>query len=149
MAKRILVPLAMHPQADAFVIAIGDLARGAGGTVRLLHVARPAQHVTDVDGRLVAYADQETLRLDAEAHDYLDTIALMLDGIPVERGVRFGDPADEILAEVADFGADLVVLGVGRKRRFLMPGGVAEEVFRRVEVPVALLRALRPEAGGR
>ena len=149
MAKRILVPLSQIAPADSFVTAVADLARGAGATVRLLHVAPPAEPVIDADGRTIAYADQEALRLDAEARDYLETIAALLDGIPVERAVRFGDAAREILAEAVEFDADLIALGVGRRRRCLMLGGVAEQVFRRADVPVALLRAGRRESGGR
>jgi nucleotide-binding universal stress UspA family protein len=122
MAKRMLVPLSQIAPADSFVAAVGDLARGAGATVRLLHVAPPGQHVTDIDGRLIAYADQEALRLESEGRDYLETIAALLDGIPVETTVRFGDPAREILAEADEFGADLIAMGVGRRRRFLLRG---------------------------
>jgi len=147
MAKRILVPVSMNAPADSFVTAVGDLARGAGATVRLLHVAPTPEHVTDAGGRLIAYADQETLRLDAEARDYLETIAVMLDGVPVECAVRFGDPAREIVTEAAEFGADLVAVGVDRRRRFLLLGGVAEQLFRRADTPVALFRAGRHESG--
>jgi nucleotide-binding universal stress UspA family protein len=148
MAKRILVPLSQIEPADSFVIAVGDLARGAGATVRLLHVAEPTTNVVDADGRVVAYADQETRRVEAEARDFLETIALRLDDVPVELAVAWGDPARAILAEAAEFGADLIALGVGGRRRFMLLGGVAEQVFRRADVPVALLRAGRHESGG-
>jgi nucleotide-binding universal stress UspA family protein len=138
----------MHAPADSFVTAIGDLARGAGATVRLLHVAPTPEHVTDVNGRLVAYADQETLRLDAEARDYMETMAVMLDGIPVEYAVRFGDPVREILAEADHFGADLIALGVTRRRR-LLPGRIAGSLLRRAAAPVALFRAGRHEYDSR
>jgi nucleotide-binding universal stress UspA family protein len=148
MAKRILVPLSQVEPADSFVAALGDLARGAGATVRLLHVSETAANLVDIDGRVIAYADQETRRLEAEARDYLETIAIQLDGVPVELAVRYGDPAREILAEAGEFGADLIALGVGSRRRFSMLGGVADQVFRRADVPVALLRAGRHERGG-
>ena len=149
MAKRILVPLSMHAPADSFVSAVGDLARGAGATVRLVHVAPVPEHVTDANGRLIAYADQETLRFEAEARDYMETVAVMLDGIPVERAVRFGDPAREILAEADDFGADLIALGVGRHRRRFLPGRITGHVLRRAGMPVALFRAALHERDGR
>ena len=149
MAKRILVPLAQLEPADSFVGAVADLARGAGGTVRLLHVTRMPTNIVDADNRVVAYADQEAVRLEAEARDYLETIALALDGVPVEIAVRYGDPAREILAEAKEFAADLIALGVGSRRRFLLLGGIAEQIFRRADAPVALLRAARHEVGGR
>jgi nucleotide-binding universal stress UspA family protein len=145
MAKRILVPLSMHEPADSFVTAVGDLARGAGATVRLLHVAPTPEHVTDVNGRLVAYADQEAVRLDTEARDHLETIAIRFDGVPIECVVRFGDPAREIVVEAAQFGADLIALGVDRRRRVL-PSRVTGGVLRRTDTPVALFRAGRHES---
>jgi nucleotide-binding universal stress UspA family protein len=149
MAKRILVPLSQHEPAASFVTAIGDLARGAGATVRLLHVAPTPTSVMDDDGRVVAYADQETIRLDTEARDFLETVALALDGVAIELAVRFGDPAHEILAEADDVGADLIALGVGRRRRLALLGGIADHIVRRADVPVAVFRAARHETGGR
>lgn len=145
MAKRILVPISPRMPSDAFLTALGDLARGAGATVRLLHVAEPPTNVADLDGRIIAYADQERFRLKAEGHDLLEVVNLTLGAETVESTVRFGDPVTEILAEAADFGADLIVLGTGDRRRFPFRGGVAWEVLRRTEVPVALLRSSRRE----
>lgn len=147
MAKRILVPLSQREPAGSFVAAIADLAKGAGATVRLLHVADPQTNLVDADGRVLAYADQETRRVEDEARDYLEAIAIALDGVPVELAVRFGDIVQEILAEADDFGADLIVLGVGR-RRLRLRGGVAKRIFRGAEVPVALFRAGRHETDG-
>ena len=149
MAKRILVPLSQSEPAGSFVAAIGDLARGGGATVRLLHVAAPTTNVVDADGRLLAYADQENRRVEAEARDFLEVIAITLDGVPVELAVRFGDPVPEIVAEAGDFGADLIAVGVGRRRRLRLRGSVAEQILRRSDVPVALFRAGRHETGGR
>jgi hypothetical protein len=53
MAKRILIPISHTMPADSFVTAVRDLARGAGATVRLLHVAPPPDNVVDDSGRLV------------------------------------------------------------------------------------------------
>jgi nucleotide-binding universal stress UspA family protein len=94
MAKRILVPLRQIEPADSFLSAVGDLARGAGATVRLLHVARTPDNLVNDEGRVVAYADQEMSRIDAEARDWLETIAVAFDGTPVESAVRFGEPVE-------------------------------------------------------
>jgi nucleotide-binding universal stress UspA family protein len=147
MAKRILVPLRQIEPADSFLSAVGDLARGAGATVRLLHVARMPDNLVSDEGRVVAYADQEMSRIDAEARDWLETIAVAFDGTPVESAVRFGEPVEEILAEAHAFGAELIALPVGRRPRFLVVGGVGEQVYRRAEIPVALFGAGRHEAG--
>ena len=149
MAKRILVPLSQVEPARSFLDAVAALARGAGATVRLLHVAAPTTNLVDLEGRVLAYADQETRRVEAEARDYLETIALALDGVPVEPAVRFGDVAQEIFSEADDFGADLIVLAIrSRRRRLQLRGGIAAQILRRSDIPVALLRAGRHEAGG-
>ena len=149
MAKRILVPLSPNEPDQAAVAAVADLARGAGATVRLLHVAAPTTNIVDVEGRVLAYADQETQRVQDEARDYLETIALALEGVPVELTVRFGDVADEILAEAKEFGADLIVLGICRRRRLKLRGGVAAQILRRSDAPVVLFRAGRYASGGK
>jgi nucleotide-binding universal stress UspA family protein len=140
--KRILVPLDFRTEPDAVARVVADAARGAGATVRLLHVAVPPDAVVDADGRTIAYADQETERLEAEALDYLRTIEIDLDGVPIECVVRFGDPAEEILREAEDFGADLIALTVprGTPVRCLGVGGTAARVWRRADAAVMLLR---------
>src|SRR6266581_1165179 len=112
--KRILVPLDLKTEPDAIARVVADAARGAGATVRLLHVVPVPDAVMDVEGRVLSYADQEAARLEADALDYLRFIGILLDGIPVESVVRFGDPAEEILAEADAFGADLIALTTAR-----------------------------------
>ena len=94
------------------------------------------------EGRVVAYADQEMARLEAEGLDYLRTVEMQFDGAAIECVVRFGDPVAAILREAEAFGADLIAVttagrsGMGRA----LLGSVAEQVFRRAETPVMLLR---------
>jgi nucleotide-binding universal stress UspA family protein len=148
MAKRILVPLDQSVAAEMVVPLVADAARGGGGTVRLLHVAPlPGPRVT-TDGRVLAYADQEMKRLEAEGLDYLHTVEVYFDGAPVESVVRFGDPVVGILGEAEAFGADLIaVTTVGRSglRRVAL-GSVAEQVFRKADVAVMLYHASRDVA---
>jgi len=139
MAKRILVPLKPIQPSRSFMETLAGLARGAGATIRLLHVGPPHDSIVDRDGRLVAYADQETRRLEAEAHDFMQVVAIALDGVPFELAVRFGDPAREILDEADVFGADLIVLPVAPRRRLLGLDGVAGQVLRRATALVALV----------
>jgi len=60
MAKRILVPLDGTEETEAGLDLIADAARGGGATVRLLHVAPTPDNIYDLDGHVIAYADQET-----------------------------------------------------------------------------------------
>jgi nucleotide-binding universal stress UspA family protein len=140
MAKRILVPLDESPAAEAVLPLVADTARGAGATVRLLHVSPVPGPIVAKDGRVVAYADQEMARLEADGLDYLHTAEARLDGVPVDSVVRFGEPAEEILREAEAFGADLIAVttagrsGIGR----VALGSVAETVFRKAPVAVVL-----------
>jgi nucleotide-binding universal stress UspA family protein len=140
MAKRILVPLDQSPTAEAIVPLVADAARGAGATVRLLHVAPVPEALVAKDGRLVAYADQEMARLEAEGLDYLRALEARLGGVPTQCVVRYGEPAEEILREAEAFGADLIAVstaGRGGIRRVAF-GSVAEAVFRKAAVAVLL-----------
>jgi universal stress protein A len=145
--KRIVVPLDASPVAESVLPVVADLARAGGGSIRLLRVEPLPGNCVGSDGRVVAYADQEMARLEAEALDYLKTVAARLSGIPIESCVRFGDPLTEILKEADVFGADLIAVttagrsGVGRA----VLGSVAERVFRKAETPVLLYRPSRAD----
>ena len=141
MAKRILVAVDHTPPTELLDL-ISDAARGGGAAVRLLHVAPKPDNLIGDDGYVMAYADQEAVRLEAEGLDILRPIELHLGGVSVESVVRFGDPAVEILREAEAFDADLIAMptrgrtGVAR----LLFGSVAAEVARRASVAVALVR---------
>jgi nucleotide-binding universal stress UspA family protein len=142
MTKRILTPIDGREQSEAIVPVVAALARGAGSTVRLLKVFPVPEHVIGPYGRTIAYVDQEIARLTAEGLDQLAHVEAELDGIPVERIVRFGDPAEEIRLEAEAFNADLVTLATTRRSRLgsaLVPG-VAERLERDARVPTLVLR---------
>lgn len=142
MLKRILVPLDGTPTSDAVADLAAAIARGSGAEVRLMHVAPVPANVQNSHGRVIAYANQEMARVEAETHDYLRTIGVKFEGLPVAWAVRFGDPVREILTETEAFDADLIVLGTrcrSRVTQFVL-GSVAEEVCRRAQVPVTVLR---------
>lgn len=144
MAKRILAPLDHTSAVESVVPLVGDVARSAGATVRLLHVAPLPGNVATPEKRVVAYADQEMDRLEAEHSERLRVAAeTHLAGVPVECVVRFGETATEILSEIEAFGADLVAVGT-RTRSSLsraLLGSVAEELVRKAPVTVMLVRS--------
>jgi nucleotide-binding universal stress UspA family protein len=129
MAKRILVPLDRTPPPAELLDLVNDAARGGGA-----------------DGRVMAYANQESARLEAEAMARLRIVELHFGGVPTESVVRFGNTADEIVAEAEQFGADLIAMpargrsGVSR----LIFGTVAEQVARRAPMSVVLVRRSMP-----
>lgn len=143
MAKRMLVPLDRSRTAEIILPLVSAIARGEGATVRLLLVApMPGNRVSE-DGRVVAYADQEMTRLEAEGLDYLRALKMQFGPAGgVECAVRFGDPVAEILREAEEFGADLIAVttegrsAVGRT----VLGSVAEQVVRKADAPVVLMR---------
>lgn len=141
MAKRILTPIDGREQSEGIVPVVAALARGAGSTVRLLRVFPVPEHVMGAHGQTIAYVDQEMTRLTAAGLDELAHVEAQLDGIDVERVVRFGNPTDEIQLEAEAFGADLIALATtarGRLRAILTPG-VAERVVGRSAVPTLVL----------
>ncbi len=84
----------------------------------------------------------DALKTDLETRLRPDVETLERAGFPVRTLVRFGDPAEEIVAVAAGEGVDMVVIAThGRSglRRALM-GSVAETVLRRVAIPVMMVR---------
>jgi len=141
MAKRILAPLDAREASERVVPMVAAMAREMGSTVRLLRVFPVPERVVDESGRTVAYVDQEMERLTARGLDDLRAAEAMLDGVPVEAVVRFGEPADEILLEAEAFHADLIALATsprGRVQRLLAPG-VAQQVAESASVPTLVL----------
>jgi nucleotide-binding universal stress UspA family protein len=142
MTKRILTPIDGRLESEAIVPVVAALARGAGSTVRLLRVFPVPEHVVGPYGRTVAYVDQEMARLTAEGLDELAHIEAELDGVPVERVVRFGEPAEEIRLEAEAYSADLVTLATARRSRLgkALAPGVAERLEADSKVPTLVLR---------
>ena len=141
MTKRILVPLGPRDDAESLIPLVADLARGAGATVRLLHVAPLPQNRIGEYSRIVAFASQERERLEARGQDHLAAVGAPLDGLAVEHRVRFGDLAEETVLESDVFGAELIALGARPRRwwRPLAPGRTAKRIARRTTAPVMVL----------
>jgi nucleotide-binding universal stress UspA family protein len=138
VAKRILVPLDRSAASEAMLPIVADIARNVGSTVRLLNVQPvPAAVIAD-NGRVVAYRDQEMARFEAMGQMYLQGVEAALDGIPVERVVRFGEAAEEILVEADAWDAELIVMASRPATRLprLRGGDVDGEVSRRATRPV-------------
>lgn len=141
MGQTILVPLDRSAGSEAVLPTVAELARAEGARIRLLHVAPPVYPVV-VGSRVIAYAHQETQRIEYEVLDYLKKAAAGLRGIEVELAVRFGDPVEEIVTEAGSAGVDAIAMATHRRtgvRRFLK-GSVAERVERATTIPVLLVR---------
>jgi nucleotide-binding universal stress UspA family protein len=158
MAKRILVPVGDVTRAEAIVPVVAALARESGGTVRLVSV-QPLQRTSlleyaskepmygydvgvtiDLQQRVLAYGHAQEDRLESETLERLRRLEPLLDGVPVERSVRFGDVVEEITREADAFGADLVAV-TERRRPWWRPAlaRIVDRVRARVGVPVLTL----------
>ena len=143
MAKRILIPVDRTAATEAVLSLVADSAKNAGSTIRLLDVEPVPENAVGDYGRVVAYASQEMSRLEAEGLRYLDGLAAVASDVPIERVVRFGKPAEEILTEVEAWDADLVAVPAGARSWTgrIARGSTADRLIRKSPVPVLVYRA--------
>jgi acetoin utilization protein AcuB len=139
-AHTILVPLDGSPGSESVLSTVGELALAQGARVRLLRVA-PEPKAVESDDRIIAYADQETSRVEMETLAYLKRAALALPGIAVDCAVGFGDPAEEIVKDARAARVDLIAMATHRRRGLdrALRGSVAETVERASAIPVVLV----------
>jgi CBS domain-containing protein/nucleotide-binding universal stress UspA family protein len=136
----ILVPLDGSPGSESVLPAVGELARARAARVRLLRVA-PAPQAVETADRVIAYADQETSRVELETLAYLKGLESALAGLDVDRVVRFGEAAEEIVREAKDANVALIAMATHRRRGLdrALRGSVAETVERASAIPVVLV----------
>lgn len=171
MSKRlILVPLDGSDFSRQIVPRLSRLCDPAGDAIILLRVAEPTVSIIGKPPRTLSlswpepmytsardielaqhpiYASQleQNDRSAIEQELLADRKRLSAVGFEVTLDVRFGDPAEEIAAAVCQRGADMVAMAThGRTGlRHLLMGSVAEQVLRRVDVPVMLVRPFMAE----
>jgi nucleotide-binding universal stress UspA family protein len=151
MYKRVLVPLDGSPVAEAIIPFILEIAGPLDMTVRLLRVVEPIPPVV-VEGTGSVIVDDPIAR-ERDAEEYLAPLAteLRARGIDATWEVRRGPAAAVILAAGKCFRADLIAMsthgrsGLGR----LLFGSVAEQVLRRADVPVFLMRQTEAQVAAR
>jgi acetoin utilization protein AcuB len=139
-AHTILVPLDGSPGSESVLPTVGELALAQGARIRLLRVA-PEPKAVEADDRIIAYADQETSRVEMETLAYLRRAALALPGIEVDCAVGFGDPAEEIVKDAQAARVDVIAMATHRRRGLdrALRGSVAETVERASAIPVVLV----------
>lgn len=140
MFKTILVPidLAEVEAAQTAVEKAVELAKGAGGSVRLIYV-RPIVPVTYMEFMPPAFDEMQQ----DEAEKKLAAIAAKVD-LPTERVsaiVRLGSVYNEILDEAERIGADLVVIGSHRpSMATYLLGSNASTIVRHAKCSVLVVR---------
>jgi nucleotide-binding universal stress UspA family protein len=144
----ILVATDGSDDSDAAVEAALDLAHDTSGRLLVLTVVPEGSSADEPDtggaNRDEADRDdEEVVEATDRANDVVDhAVEWGLEATPL---VWEGEPADAILAAAASEGADIIVIGssartgVGR----ILLGSVTDDVVRRAEVPVMVVRAPR------
>jgi len=145
--RNILVPFDFGPASErALDVAIG-LANVHGARLTLLHVCEiPVYAYVGID---MSPADLLTPIAEAGEARLKDLVRDVQGRFPGAVGAfRVGTPAEEVLAQIAAGGHDLVVMGTHGRRGLahVALGSVAERVVRASPVPVLTVRGA---AGGR
>lgn len=129
----ILCPVDFSEESSAALDSAVHLSRRFKAKLTILHVVKSfgsEYAIFDVD--LGDDESNEVKRITQEFETFLSSIKL--DGINWEKKLVLGEPADEILAEVADNNIGLIVMGsegkTGLRRLFI--GSVTEKVARKV-----------------
>jgi nucleotide-binding universal stress UspA family protein len=149
MFQHLLIPLDGSPQAEAALPYALSLAEHYGAQLTLLQVVAPsveAEMQAELPGIEAQVIDRE--RRIAAGYLRQKETELAARGLRVA-AVTLSHPSipDAILAAVADVGAEAVVMSThgltGLSR--LVLGSVAEQVVRRANVPVVLIRSRKEE----
>ncbi|MCF2241969.1 universal stress protein [Halobacterium salinarum] len=135
MYDRILLPVDDSDSMDRVVEHAADVAGRRDATVDVLYVLDDRAFLTLDDGM----QDEATAQLRTQGERAVEHAADRLSeaGVDTETYVRDGYPADEILAVLAEDGADLVVMGTLRGDfEQSMLGSVSRDVVESTETPV-------------
>lgn len=139
---RILCPVDFDDNSLAALRLGAQLAERDQATLYLMHVIRIVEEAT-VAAPAIFERDERTTQAE------LQTIAgSQLRGISHEVLLRYGNPAEQILAAESELGAELVVIAThGRTgiSHFFF-GSVAERVVRESVCPVLTVRMSAPQA---
>jgi nucleotide-binding universal stress UspA family protein len=139
MYQKILIPLENSTADCAILEHIKPLAKWAGASLLLMHVA---------DGWVARnyerlnLAESEEIKQDRA---YLESVAkkLRADGFEVEHMLAMGEPSDEIVKFTRKHKVDLIAMSTHGHRFIsdLLYGSTADKVRHLVDVPVLLLKA--------
>jgi nucleotide-binding universal stress UspA family protein len=149
--QRALVPLDGSAVAEAVIPFVLEIAGPLDMAVTLLQVVEPLRSVV-VDGAGPIVVDDIDGRT-REAEAYLASIAAELRsrGIAADWQVLRGEAAPTILAAARAFDADVIAMTTHGRTGFgrLLFGSVAEQVARRADVPVLMMRQTEAQVAAR
>jgi universal stress protein A len=139
--RLILVPTDFSEHSRAALHLASSIARQSGAQLVLLYVDPPPL----VHGEIV---DRRAPDYQANLRHLIEGTHLPDPGIPIERVLLAGEPADEIVGLATDRQCDLIVIGTHGRGGLLRAvlGSTAERVIRTAPCPVLSVRF--PQAGG-
>jgi len=168
--RTILVPLDGSDFSRQIVPHLCQLCDPAKDSIILLRVAEPAIGIVGSPPKAVSTAWMEPLHTSAWDIEYtqhpiyssqleqgersqlehdlrIDQQVLEEAGFSVSLDIRFGNPAEEIAAAVRQRSIDLIAMATHGHTglRHLLMGSVAQQVLRRVNVPVLVVRPFGAE----
>ena len=131
--QKILVPVTRNPVSMEILPLAIHLARRSGARIQLIHVTESKREAPAVEELLNRASSQCTEKL-----------------VPVERLVRTGPPAEEILKAAREEQVDLIAMTTqaALKGNHGLIGSVATSVLRAAAVPMLLIRGLPVNAAG-
>lgn len=152
MYQRILVPVDGSETSNKALAAALQMAKDAGGRVRMVHAVDEMAYVTGID----SYGGNagELIRIMQETGSkILDDAVAIAKGVGVEADhmlcENFGERLGETVADAARrWNADLIVVGTHGRRGFgrMLLGSGAEQIIRLAPVPVLVVRSDEGEA---
>lgn len=124
MINHILVAHDLRDTADLALRRAAQLAKQHGARLTLLHVSpenNPSQATQD------------------QIHQALDTSLTRFAPAGSELRLRNGRPADVILYEIQELGADLLILGSHHQRHEFFPGTTLDRIAQRCPIPLLVV----------
>jgi universal stress protein A len=149
-AKRILFPTDFSHRNDAALEFASTLARESAGVLHILHVDDMKDFY---DPLAVAGPDESTADIwdRSKVRERLLRVKPCASSVEYKHHFREGIAADEIVACATDEDIDLIVMAshgrTGLER--LLLGSIAEEVLRRVNCPILIVKAPLNQHGSR
>lgn len=145
--QSILVPVDFSACSDAALETAVGLAGTLGSKLRLLHVYHAPALMFDPYG--IQPAEPFLLEAPAAARKRLEEELAKVEkaGVSADAEVRQGLPAEQIVADAGERGADLIVLGTHGHTglEHVLLGSVAERTVRLAPCPVL---TVKPRSGG-